>query len=119
MLPFGDPFVPKPMQIFAGFVMLAVAGGFIFAFIQIIRSIARNAANARAPLAERQAKVVTKRTEVWGDHSRTYYYATFEFEGGERAEYQVTGAQFGLLVEGDAGTLRTQGTAFRSFDRTL
>lgn len=119
MLPFGDPFVPLPMQLFAGFVMLAVAGGFLFGFIQIIRHVAQNAANARAPVAERQAKVVTKRTEVWGDHSRTYYHVTFEFDGGERAEYQTSGEQFGLLVEGDAGTLATQGTAYRSFQRSL
>lgn len=119
MLPFGDPFVPIPMQLFAGFVMLAVAGGFIYAFIRIIQHIGTNAANARAPFVERQARVVSKRTHVWGDHAHTYYYVTFEFAGGERAEYQTTGEEFGLLVEGDAGTLVTQGTAYRSLQRAL
>jgi hypothetical protein len=119
VLPFGDPLVPWPMQLFAAFVMLAVASGFLVFFVQLIRGIGRNVANARAPFVERQARVVTKRTEVWGDNAHTYYYVTFEFADGERAEYTTSGEQFGLLAEGDVGRLVTQGTAFRSFERGM
>ena len=40
--------------------------------------------------------------------SRTWYYMTFEFESGDRAEFSVPSDVFGLSVEGDHGKLMFQ-----------
>lgn len=88
----------------------------IFIYV-IAKGVAQNAKNAAAPMERRYARVVTKRTEVWGERSHTDYYVTFELTDGNRLEYEVEGAQFGQLVEGDVGELCTQGTAFRAFNR--
>ena len=49
--------------------------------------------------------------------SSTYYYVTFEVESGDRLEYQVSGEEYGLLVEGDQGKLTFQGTRYKGFVR--
>ena len=73
--------------------------------------------NDTSPRLTAFATVVTKRTRVWGDHSRTNYYATFQFESGDRLELEVPSSQFGYLVEGDNGKLSFQGTRFLGFER--
>lgn len=73
--------------------------------------------NNASPRLTSEATVVTKRTRVWGDHSRTNYYATFQFESGDRLELEVPSTQFGYLVEGDKGKLAFQGTRFLGFER--
>lgn len=73
--------------------------------------------NNASPRLTSEATVVTKRTRVWGDHSRTNYYATFQFESGDRLELEVPSSQFGYLVEGDTGKLTFQGTRFLGFER--
>ena len=50
--------------------------------------------------------------------SRTYYYATFQVESGDRMELEVPDMEYGLLVEGDRGRLTFQGTRFQGFRRT-
>ena len=111
-MPFGsDSFGPPPI-IFLPFLLV---GGFIL--FMIARMLFQNAKNASAPLLSREARVVTKRQHVWGDHSRTTYYATFEFPDGAREELEVPTQQFGYLVEGDEGTVHSQGTWFKGFDR--
>ena len=74
-------------------------------------------------------EVVAKRLDVqtWrhaGDEhhmghtsSRTYYYATFQVESGDRMEFQVPDTEYGLLVEGDRGKLTFQGTRYQGFRR--
>jgi hypothetical protein len=66
--------------------------------------------------------VVAKRGHVSGgsgdSSSSTSYYVTFEVRGGERHELQLTGPQFGTLVEGDRGQLSMQGTRYKGFNRT-
>lgn len=49
---------------------------------------------------------------------RTWYYATFQVESGDRMELQLEGNQYGLLVEGDKGKLTFQGSRFLGFERT-
>ena len=66
---------------------------------------------------DKQQAVVTKRTHVWGDHSRTTYFATFQFESGDRLELEIPRDRFGYLVEGDRGKLHFQGTRFLDFQR--
>ena len=73
--------------------------------------------NDASPRIASEATVVTKRTHVWGDHSRTDYFATFQFESGDRLELEIPRDRFGYLVEGDKGKLHFQGTRFLDFQR--
>lgn len=50
-------------------------------------------------------------------HTSTYYYVTFEVESGDRMEFNVTGNEYGMLIEGDAGKLTFQGTRYLGFER--
>ena len=97
-------------------------GMFGLVFGMIVSTLVKNAKNERkndaSPRLTSEATVVTKRTHVWGDHSRTDYYATFQFESGDRLELHVPSSQFGYLVEGDRGQLSFQGTRFLGFERT-
>lgn len=45
------------------------------------------------------------------------YYVTFQFESGDRMEFQVYGSEYGMLAEGDEGKLTFQGTRYLSFER--
>ena len=108
-------FIFKPFPIF----FLAVFGlaiGIIVA--SLVQTGKKNRQNNAAPRLTSEATVVTKRTHVWGDHSRTDYYVTFQFESGDRLELRVSRKQFGSMVEGDRGRLRFQGTRFLGFERT-
>ncbi len=94
---------------------------FCFVFGMIISTFAKNAKqnrqNDNSPRVTSEASVVTKRTHVRGDHAHTTYFATFQFESGDRLELQIPYSQFGYLVEGDQGKLTFQGTRFVSFER--
>lgn len=91
---------------------------FITAMVFIIANIsARRKAVADAPTLSVPAKVVAKRTAVWGEHAHTSYYATFEFQSGDRAELSMHGTDYGMLAEGDYGTLTYKGPQFISFVR--
>lgn len=87
---------------------------------QLRDAAARNAANDASPVLEAYAKVVAKRTRVSGmESSSTHYYATFEFTDGSRTEFSVQGQEYGMIAEGDRGTLRTQGTRYLGFSREV
>jgi hypothetical protein len=79
--------------------------------------------NNHSPRLTVPAVVVTKRTDVHHHrhdghtHHSTRYYAAFEVESGDRMELQLSGQEYGLLVEGDAGELTFQGTRFLGFER--
>jgi len=90
---------------------------FVVFFSTIAKSIKAKKHNADSPLLTVNAKVVTKRTHVWGDHAHTNYYVTFEVESGDRIELEVDGYQFGMTVEGDVGKLSFKGTALVDFVR--
>ena len=49
--------------------------------------------------------------------SSTTYYATFQVESGDRMELRLSGAEYGILAEGDRGRLTFQGTRYLSFER--
>ena len=86
-------------------------------FTSFVRAGRENRKNDNSPRITSDATVVTKRTHVWGDHSHTDYYATFQFPSGDRLELQVPHSEFGYLVEGDRGKLTFQGTRFLGFER--
>ena len=92
---------------------------FVFGTIisTVVKSAKQNHQNNNSPRITSDATVVTKRTKVWGDHSHTVYFATFQFESGDRLELEIPHTQFGYLVEGDKGKLTFQGNRFMSFER--
>ena len=96
-------------------------GVFGLAFGMIISTLVKNGKQERknnaSPRLTSEATVVTKRTHVRGDHAHTTYFATFQFESGDRLELQIPHDRFGYLVEGDRGKLSFQGTRFLGFER--
>ncbi len=63
-------------------------------------------------------KVTTKRN--YFEHRYTRYYITFEnILTNERLEFEVSGANFGLIAEGDKGTLSYQDNKFIKFERMV
>ncbi len=93
--------------------------GLVFGLIvsTLVKNSKQERKNDASPRLTSEASVVTKRTHVWGDHSRTDYYATFQFESGDRLELKIPRDRFGYLVEGDRGKLHFQGTRFLDFER--
>ncbi len=94
--------------------------GLVFGMIvsTLFKNAKQNHTNNNSPRITSEAEVVAKRTKVWGDHSRTVYFATFQFESGDRLELEIPHSRFGYLVEGDKGKLTFQGTRFLEFQRT-
>lgn len=105
---------------------------FIFVFgmiiFTIVKGIQESVHNNRQPIIPVEAKIVTKRYNVSRHHhntdnmhhhtsSSTSYYVTFEMSNGERMELRVPSKEFGMLVEGDQGTLQFQGTRYIGFTR--
>lgn len=111
---FGGP--PPIFMFFFVAIFVIVIGVFIFTIGSGIKQWADN--NAQPERLD-DAEIVSKRTEVTGrdDSSRTNYYITFEINGGERKELEVTGRDFGQFAEGDQGRLKHQGTRFQGFSR--
>jgi hypothetical protein len=101
-------------------VPVIVIGGILFV---IGSAIFQAIHNSSQPLLTRRARVVGRRQQVshhhHNDHLHTHtaYFVTFEFEDGSREEFSVRGDQYAMLVEGDVGTLQSQGTWFKGFDR--
>ena len=84
--------------------------------------------NNHSPRLTVEATVVSKRQHISHHHhggvndfhhttSDSSYYATFQFESGDRLEMHIPWNQFGYLVEGDRGKLTFQGTRFLGFER--
>ena len=103
-------------------VVLAIP--FVFAFLVVglvlFKLISQWNKNNHSPRLTVSATVVAKRTHVWhhDDGAVTKYYATFQFESGDRLELWIPRNQIGYLVEGDRGELTFQGTRFLGFERT-
>ena len=117
-----DLFTAVP--IFIGIIFVLVIGGIIFA---AVKGIGTWAWNNKQPLQAVAAHVVSKRTDTSGTGSsmngnggsvNTWYYVTFEVDGGERKEFGMSGREYGLLAEGDPGTLTFQGTRYKGFARS-
>ena len=112
------------------FVFLLMFG---FALYTLISSIAARAQEKRkndaSPRLSVPASVVTKRAQVGtthhhnaatntgGTYYNTKYFATFQFESGDRLELSVSPGEYGMLVEGDRGQLSFQGTRYLGFAR--
>lgn len=111
------------VPIFIGVVFVLVIGGIIFA---VVKGIGTWAWNNQQPVQTASARVVSKRTDTSGMGSNmnsggsvsTSYYVTFEQGSGERQEFGLSGREYGLLAEGDAGALTFQGTRYKGFARS-
>lgn len=98
---------------------------FIIFIVTAIKGIKQWNYNNNQPVLTVNAEVISKRTQVKGrnnsnnnmNSTRTYYYVTFEVESGDRMELQVNGQEFGMLAEGDVGSLTFQGTRYQGFER--
>lgn len=108
-----------------GLVFVLVIGGILFAIVKGIGTWARN---NEQPVQSLLARLVSKRTDTSGggmmndtnnmsSRVTTWYYVTFEMDGGERKEFGVGGQEYGLLAEGDRGMLTFQGTRYKDFAR--
>ena len=112
-------------------IMFVLVFGIIL--VTLIRGIGEWNKNNHSPRLNVSARVVAKRTEVShhqhpnngdmsGSHgyrttSSTSYYVTFEVDSGDRIEFSMSGSEYGMLIEGDAGTLNFQGTRYLGFER--
>ena len=108
--------------IFITVVFVLVIGGMILFAVRGVSTWSKNNASPRLTVS---AQVVTKRTQVSHyhhqdsmGHSSTSYYATFQVESGDRMEFSVSGPEYGLLAEGDQGSLTFQGTRYLGFERS-
>ena len=107
----------------------------IFVFIigtmiaMLVRGAKEKRKNDASPRLSVPATVVTKRTNVSHRHHNgandmdycttdTTYYVTFQVESGDRMELRMSGRDYGMLFEGDRGTLHFQGTRYLGFDRS-
>lgn len=106
-----------------GIVFFLIIGMFL---VTAVRGIGTWKKNNHSPRLDVSAVVVAKRTNVSHHHhgnsgshmsSSTWYYVTFQVESGDRMEFSVSGAEYGLLAEGDRGRLSFQGTRYLSFER--
>jgi hypothetical protein len=101
----------------------------VFGFIlfNIFRGIREWSYNNQQPVLTVEAKLVAKRQHVSRNShnhdghvhhsSNTSYYATFEVQSGDRMEFRVNGNEYGMLAEGDFGSLTFQGSRYHGFDR--
>ena len=107
-------------------VFVIVIGMFIVTAVRGVRTWNTNNASPRLTVP---ATVVVKRTEVshhhhhnhsgaGHTHTSTHYYATFQVESGDRMELPLSGSEYGMLAEGDQGSLTFQGTRYLGFERS-
>ena len=114
------------MQILFLLVFLGAIGSVL---VTIFRDLNQWNKNNHSPRLTVEAEVVEKRMQVRRRNTgnqghmnyRTYtdYYATFQFESGDRLELKLADSEAGLIVEGDKGKLTFQGTRFISFQRSI
>lgn len=113
-------------EILFSFTFVLVFGVII---VTIIKGITQWNKNNHSPRLTVDASVVAKRTNVSHHHhnngvnnvghitTSTTYYVTFQVESGDRMELNMSGQEYGMLVEGDYGKLSFQGTRYLGFER--
>ena len=120
------------MSFYTGFGLMGIVSSLIFLVVigMLIFTAAKGInqwnKNNHSPRLTVPATVVAKRTNVSRHHHHnnlhhtthsTTYYVTFQVQSGDRMELHVTGQEYGLLVEGDQGSLTFQGTRYLGFER--
>ncbi|MFJ7685910.1 DUF2500 domain-containing protein [Peribacillus butanolivorans] len=113
--------------IFIGIIFVII---FIVIIVNLFSGLSQWKKNEESPRLSVPAIVKIKRTNVTRNShlhehnnnvhshgSSTTYFTTFEFESGDRSEFRISGKEFGVLAEGDIGTLTFQGTRYIDFTR--
>lgn len=103
--------------------MPLIVGGILIT--ALVRNLSQWRKNNKSPKLTVEADVVSKRTarqrpmsnKRYSGRDYTNYYATFQFESGDRLELELQGPEFGMIVEGDTGKLTFQGTRYLGFER--
>ena len=123
----GDPGFGVTFSIMQVMVPLMFVLVFGFMIVTLVRGIGEWNKNNHSPKLTVPATIVEKRSDVHRYpvstgkvqtmHTSTYYYATFQVESGDRMELAVSGAEYGMLAEGDRGMLTFQGTRYLNFHR--
>ena len=111
-------------MMFAIVLLVLVVGG-LAGFILIVywaasRSLKRSAASEEltSPRQHEDVTVVGKRADSSGTVlTHQQYFLTFERLDGTRVELSVPGEVYGLLADGDRGTLTSTGGLFEDFQR--
>ncbi len=87
----------------------------VFSILKTVFSTRTYTRKHSSPHLTREAHIIGKRMYV----SRYYttYYITFEFSDKSRKEFHVASRVYGILAEGDIGSLKSQGRIFRGFER--
>ena len=93
--------------------------------VTFVRELSQRNRNNHSPRLTVEAAVVAKRQSFSSRRSggemhtttSTRYFATFQVESGDRMELQMSGQDYGMLVEGDRGRLTFQGTRYLDFQR--
>ena len=96
----------------------------------IVKNIGEWKNNNHSPVLTVEAYVTSKRTSVTQHQHQTgtepssfilmpstTYYVTFQVASGDRIEFHVNGAEYGMLAERDTGRLTFQGSRYISFNR--
>ena len=106
------------MRIMVPVIFVLVFGSII---VTLIRGVGEWNKNNQSPKLTVPATVVAKRSDVHRGietmHTFTSYYVTFQVESGDRMEFEVSDMEYGMLAEGDRGTLAFQGTRYLNFHR--
>lgn len=113
-----------------GIAMTLFTALFLVAFVAVVVAVivgatkqARSAVkNRNAPEVSAVARVLAKRIETSGGGDRLItqrHFVTFEQPGGERFELEIDAADYGMLVEGDQGTVAMKGNRYLGFTREL
>ncbi|OCA85246.1 DUF2500 domain-containing protein [Pseudobacillus wudalianchiensis] len=112
---------------FIGIIFVTI---FIVIIVNLFKGLSQWIKNEESPRLSVPATAKVKRTNVarhthHNHHdntaplhsSSTTYFITFEFESGDRSEFRVSGKEYGMIAEGDVGTLTFQGTRYIEFTR--
>lgn len=94
-----------------------------------VKGISQWNKNNHSPRLTVPATVVAKRQNISRHHhggatgvhhntTSSSYYVTFQVSSGDRMELNMSGPEYGLLIEGDRGMLTFQGTRYLGFERT-
>lgn len=118
-----------------GVITAAIIAVIVVIIFRSIRGISTWNKNNHSPQLTVPVLLVSKRMEVSGHShgnagdasgvngyhttSSTWYYATFQFASGDRMEFKVDGSEYGMLAEGDEGSLTFQGTRYLGFERRM
>lgn len=113
-----ENFMFNAVPIIVVVIFVIVIGTFL---VVIGKGISENIRNSKMEEVTIPARIITKRTHVWGGHgnsgAHTSYYVTFEDENGERMEFSVSDSFYGMHVEEDTGMLTYKGTRFIHFEK--